>query len=81
MWCVLIQLQEKGEALQEREREVTEVKSRLEGEIGDLHRDLNDKKKVLVDTFLQYCVLNVNRYRCTIFPLSYADYLIFRGVH
>ena len=56
VWCVLIQLQEKGEALQEKEREVTEVKSRLEGETGDLHRDLNDKKKVLVDTFLQYCV-------------------------
>ena len=43
---MLIQLQEKGETLQEKEREVMEVKSRLEGEVTDLHRDLNDKKKV-----------------------------------
>ena len=43
---MLIQLQEKGETLQEKEREVMEVKSRLEGEVTDLQRDLNDKMKV-----------------------------------
>ena len=49
--CILIQLQEKGETLQEKEREVMEVKSRLEGEIVDLQTQLNDKKKV------QYCTI------------------------
>ena len=53
---VLIQLQQKGEALQEKEREVMEVKSRLEGEVTDLHRDLNDKKKVNI----YFCDPSVN---------------------
>ena len=41
-------MQEKGETLLEREREVAEVKSRLEGEKGDFQRELSDKKKAKI---------------------------------
>lgn len=45
--CVqFFQLQAKGEVLIEREREMMEVKTRLEGENADLHRDLDNKNKV-----------------------------------
>lgn len=46
MYVQFFQLQAKGEVLIEREREMMEVKTRLEGENADLHRDLENKTKV-----------------------------------
>ena len=43
---VLAQLQAKGEVVGERERELAEVRTRLQGENSDLRRDLEEKGKV-----------------------------------
>ena len=46
MFNLAVQLQSKSEGLLEREREMMELRSTLEGKNADLCRDISDKNKV-----------------------------------